>query len=142
MLWVYIWLGVVALSLIIEFFTFDLVSLWFFPSGLVSMVLAILKVDLIWQLIAFIAISAILLATCRAPIVKMLSKNKTKTNADAIIGKELTLLSSISFGNTGTVKVNGVIWTAACEQENSTINEGTIVKVVDIQGNKLIVKEI
>ena len=62
MTWVYIWLGVVALSIIIEFVTADLVSVWFIFGGLVAMILALFDMQLIWQLVAFIALSALLLA--------------------------------------------------------------------------------
>ena len=47
MTWVYIWLGVVALSIIIEFVTADLVSVWFIFGGLVAMILALFDVQLI-----------------------------------------------------------------------------------------------
>lgn len=141
MLWVYIWLGVVALSIIIEFVTFDLVTMWFIGGGLVSLILAAVGVPLIWQIVVFIVVSGVLLATCRKPIMKLLSKKNTKTNADAIIGKDYALLTPISFGVTGSLKVNGVEWTAVGENDTDEIAAGTVVCVVDIQGNKLIVKE-
>ena len=40
MIWVYIWLGVVAIAMILEFITMDLVSIWFSVGGLVAMVLS------------------------------------------------------------------------------------------------------
>lgn len=141
MTWVYIWLGVVALSIIIEFLTADLVSVWFIFGGIVSMILALLKVDLVWQLVAFIAVSAVLLATCRRPFVKLLGKNKISTNADSVIGREFTLLSPIGFNMAGTVKVNDVIWTADTEQDGVEIAAGETVRVVEIKGNRLIVEK-
>ena len=95
MTWVYIWLGVVALSIIIEFVTTDLVSVWFIFGGLLAMILALVDVDLIWQLVAFIALSAILLVLCRKPILKVLGNNKESTNADSLVGREFVLLTPI-----------------------------------------------
>ena len=140
MTWVYIWLGVVALSIIIEFVTADLVSVWFIFGGLVAMILALFDVQLIWQLVAFIALSALLLATCRRPFVKLIGREKQSTNADALIGREFVLLSPISFETAGSVKVNDVVWTASSEN-GEEIKAGEVVRVVAISGNRLIVEK-
>lgn len=140
MTWVYIWLGVVALSIIIEFVTADLVSVWFIFGGLVAMILALFDVQLIWQLVAFIALSVLLLATCRRPFVKLIGREKQSTNADALIGREFVLLSPISFETAGSVKVNDVVWTASSEN-GEEIKAGEVVRVVAISGNRLIVKK-
>ena len=141
MTWVYIWLGVVALSIIIEFVTADLVSVWFIAGGLAAMVLALFKVDLVWQLVVFIVLSLIILATCRRPISKLLGKNKVSTNADSIIGKEFVLLSPIAFNVAGSLKVNDVTWTADTAEDGVEIKAGEKVKVVEIRGNRLIVEK-
>lgn len=140
MTWVYIWLGVVALSIIIEFVTADLVSVWFIFGGLVAMILALFDVQLIWQLVAFIALSALLLATCRRPFVKLIGREKQSTNADALIGRKFVLLSPISFESAGSVKVNDVVWTASSEN-GEEIKAGEVVRVVAISGNRLIVEK-
>ena len=140
MVWVYIWLAVVAFSIIIEFLTTDLVSVWFIGGGLVAMILAILKVDLLWQLLAFIILSIVLLIFCRKPILKLIGKNISATNADSLIGKDFILLSPISFNVSGTVKINDVIWTADTETDGTEIAAGEVVTVVKIKGNKLIVE--
>lgn len=141
-MWLYVWLGVVALSVIVEFVTFDLVSVWFIGGGLVAMILSACQVQLVWQLVAFIGVSIILLITCRKPLTKMLNKNKSATNANSLIGKDTILLTPISFDNVGSVKVNGVVWTAIAENEMTQIEQGAIVSITAIQGNKLIVKEV
>lgn len=140
MTWVYIWLGVVALSIIIEFVTADLVSVWFIFGGLVAMILALFDVQLIWQLVAFIVLSVLLLATCRRPFVKLIGREKQSTNADALIGREFVLLSPISFETAGSVKVNDVVWTASSEN-GAEIKAGEVVRVVAISGNRLIVEK-
>ena len=140
MTWVYIWLGVVALSIIIEFVTADLVSVWFIFGGLVAMILALFDVQLIWQLVAFIVLSVLLLATCRRPFVKLIGREKQSTNADALIGREFVLLSPISFETAGSVKVNDVVWTASSEN-GVEIKAGEVVRVVAISGNRLIVEK-
>ena len=142
MTWVYIWLGVVALSIIIEFVTTDLVSVWFIFGGLLAMILALVDVDLIWQLVAFIALSAILLALCRKPILKVLGNNKESTNADSLVGREFVLLTPISFNVAGSVKSGDVVWTADTESDGEEIAAGETVRVVRITGNRLIVEKV
>ena len=137
----YVWLAVVAICLIVEFITFDLVSVWFILGGIVSMILVALGVELLWQLVAFIVISLLCLIFCRKPIMKLLGKNKSSTNADANIGKEFTLLTPISFGSPGTIKINDVIWNVIGEKDDTEISSGVKVEIVEIKGNKFIVKE-
>lgn len=140
MTWVYIWLGVVALSIIIEFITTDLVSVWFIAGGLLAMGLALAGVDLVWQLAAFIALSAILLALCRKPLKKILGGAKERTNADSLIGREFVLLTPIAFNAAGSVKSGDVVWTADTETDGAEIAAGEKVRVVKIAGNRLIVE--
>lgn len=141
MTWLYIWLGVTALSLIVEFVTFELVSVWFVGGGLVAMILAALNVPLPWQIIAFIVVSAGCLLLFRKPLLKLLSKDKIKTNADSMVGKTVSLITPISFGEAGTVKVGDIVWSAITADEHSELPEGAIVEILEISGNKLIVKE-
>ena len=37
---IWIWLGVTVISLIVEFITFDLASIWFAAGGIVAMIIA------------------------------------------------------------------------------------------------------
>ncbi|PWM73588.1 MAG: hypothetical protein DBX59_04590 [Bacillota bacterium] len=141
MTWVYIWLGVAALSIIIEFITTDLVSVWFIFGGLLAMVLALVDVALVWQLVAFIALSGVLLALCRKPILKIIGNNKISTNADSLIGKEFVLLTPIAFNVAGSVKAGDVVWTADTETDGVEIPAGETVRVVKITGNRLIVEK-
>ena len=140
MIWV--WLAVVAVSLIVEFFTWDLTSIWFAVAGLVSLILsAIDGINWVWQLGVFIVISALLIIFVRQICRKLLLKSDEKTNVDAFVGKKTTLLTGIvDANNMGTVKFNGVTWNAITEN-GVKLNEGTAVEVVRVDGNKMIVKE-
>ena len=42
---------------------------------------------------------------------------------------------------TGAVKIDGKVWTARSERDNITIDEGTLVKAMAIEGVKLICKK-
>ena len=57
----FVWLGVIALAIIVEASTSALVSIWFIPSAIISFILALCKVDLWIQIVVFFVASALLL---------------------------------------------------------------------------------
>ncbi len=140
-MWIYIWLAVTAAALIIEFITSELVSVWFVGGGLVAMLLAGLGLDWYFHVPAFIVVSFALMVCFRQLALKKLNKAAEKTNAETVIGKEFELLTDIGFNKAGSVKINGVVWTAVAEDENAEIPAGTKVIIEKIEGNKYIVKE-
>ena len=140
-MWLYIWLAVTAAALIIEFMTSELVSVWFVGGGLVAMLLAGLGLEWYIHVPAFIVVSFVLMLCFRRLVMKKLNKKEVKTNAETFIGKEYELLTAIGFNQAGSIKINGVVWTAVTEDENAEIPAGTKVIIERIEGNKYIVKE-
>ena len=138
MMW--IWLGVMVISLIIELGTMEVVSIWFTFGAIIPFVLEVIGVGLEWQLVAFVIISAILIASLRKITKNFFLRNSEgKTNLEAIIGQKYKLIDPISAESNGSIKINGVIWTAMCEDDKA-INSGELVEVVKISGNKIVVK--
>lgn len=76
------------------------------------------------------------------PLVKKyINGNTEKTNADRIIGKRCLVTEEINqLKGTGAVKVDGLEWSAKCEDVSQVISKGQEVLIVDIQGVKAIVK--
>lgn len=140
-MWLYIWLAVTAAALIVEFITAELVSVWFVGGGLVAMLLAGLGLDWYIHVPAFIVVSFLLMLCFRRLVMKKLNKDEVKTNAETVIGKEYELLTAIGFNQAGSIKINGVVWTAVAEDDNAEIPAGTKVIIEKIEGNKYIVKE-
>ena len=141
MIWV--WLAVVAVSLIVEFFTWDLTSIWFAVAGLISLIMSAFDgVSWVWQLAVFLVVSAILIIFVRQICRKFLLKGDEKTNVDAFVGKKAKLLTAVGENeNYGTVKFNGVVWNATSEN-GSKIDKDCEVEVVRVDGNKMIVKSV
>ena len=139
--WVYIWLGVTALALIIEFVTNDIISIWFVGGGLVAMIISAFGVSWYVHVPVFILLSSVLLLSFRKIVLKYLFKGETLTNADSAIGNEYVLLTEISFNQSGTIKINDVVWSAVTEKQNEKIPAGEKVKVVSIKGNKYVVEK-
>lgn len=140
MTWLYIWLGVLVVTLVVEFFTLDLVSIWISLGAFVAMILAGCGVPYEIQIIVAIVISVACLIGLRKTAMKFLNKSKEKTNIDLIIGTKTKLLSKITLDGTGTVKVNGIVYSAVSEN-GEEINEGERVEIVKMEGNKFIVKK-
>lgn len=138
----YIWIAVICVAALVEAFTMQMVSIWFVAGGIVSLILYFCGVSYEIQIIVFIAVSIILLISLRKLCLKFLLKNTDeKTNVDSLIGKEAKLLKSISLGELGEVKLGDVVWTATTKDE-TPLSAGTLIKIVQVQGNKLIVQPI
>ncbi len=139
----YIWLGLFIVLLLIELFTVGLTTVWFAAGALIALILSSAGVSLPAQIIAFVLISALLLIFTRPLAVKYLNGRRTKTNADSLIGKHAKVTEKIS--NTdekGAVFVEGKEWTARASSDTETIEEGTLVNILEISGVKLIVERI
>lgn len=139
-LWV--WLGVVVVATIVELLTLDMTSIWFAFSGIVALILSAFKnISWVIQLVVFVVLSAVMIIALR-PICRkfFLRHMNEKTNVDSLIGKKVYMLSTAKFGEMGSVKIADVIWSAIPEKEEETIEEGKIVEIVAVNGNKLIVK--
>ena len=139
-MWLWIWVGVVALSMIIEFITFELVSVWFIFGGLISLILAACGVSYVIQIAVFLVVSIALLLGLRKITLKWLTRKTVKTNTDALVGKTYELIDAITKHSNGSIKINGIVWTATTEDE-SEIKAGTEVIITSISGNKVIVKK-
>lgn len=141
MFWV--WLAVFVVSLVIEFVTFDLISVWFSAGAIIPFILsAVGGIAIEWQISIFVVVSALLIVFVRKYAQRLLFKNmNSKTNLDAQTGKHHKLIEGIDFEKNGAIKINGVVWTAVSEKEEK-INEGEIVEIIRVEGNKMVVKKV
>ena len=141
---IWFWLAAVVVCIALELVTYEMVAVWFIPSGIICMILEACGVDVLVQIVVFIIISLVLMLTLRKMVLKYLTKSgdENKTNLDTIIGKEFRLLTPIALNQPGTIKVSGTEWNAVTTNEEDELPEKTLVKVTAIKGNKLIVEEI
>ena len=140
--WIWIWLGVVVITMLLEFISVDMIAVWFSAGALVALILSLFTPYWV-QIIVFIVVSTVLLLSFRKLVLKFLtSKEKVKTNVDALVGHNYKLLTPIINEQMGTIKINGVIWNAKTENDDQKITEGNMVEVIKISGNKVIVKPI
>ncbi len=140
MTWLYIWLSATVVTLILEFITFDLVSVWFSIGCFIAMILAACKVGYEIQIVVMVVVSLSCVLGLRKIALKWLSKDNEKTNLDLVIGKKVKLLTKITQDEMGTVKLNGVTYSAKTSNEEE-IEANEYVIIEKIEGNKLIVKK-
>lgn len=140
MFWV--WLAVIAISIIIEIITLDLVSVWFAFGAVVPFILSAIEgVGIEWQIAIFVVVSVLLIIFVRKYAQKLLFKNmNTKTNVEALEGRKVRLLEDTDFEKNGSVKINDVVWTAISD-DGKLIKQGSLVEIVKVDGNKLHVRE-
>ena len=136
------WLAVIILFLVIEMITVSLVSIWF-VGGALAAFLAVYFTDTMWiQVVAFLAVSVVLLVPLR-PLARKLSvkqKDQMISGAKAMIGKQAIVTEEIdSVHAKGAVQVNGQYWTAKTKLFEDKIPKDTIVDIIDVDGVKLIV---
>ncbi|MFP4077515.1 MAG: NfeD family protein [Candidatus Izemoplasmataceae bacterium] len=137
-LMIIIWFAVILIAAFIEITTLDLTSVWFSISAVISFFLAIFGVPVIWQILAFIIITTILLLSVRPLVKNYFRTNIVGTNADALVGKIGMCTKEIVPNDRGEVKVDGKYWTAIASG-NETIHVGDKVEILAIEGVKLIV---
>lgn len=132
----YAWLAIVVCLAILEMVTVSLVSIWFVLSGLLAMIASLFTNNVTIQITIFVIFGLIFMLLTRK-FVKKAVPVKAKTNIDRIIGMEGIVTEKITKIHPGEVKVDGKKWTAVSDK---TINEGSIVKILEINSTKLTVE--
>jgi len=135
----WMWLAAVVLFAVVEASTVAMVSLWFIGGALAAFAASLLGAPLWLQLLLFAAISLGLIACLRPFLKKFIQPKLTATNFDRIVGMTVPVTERIdNLAGTGAVKVEGTVWSARSEN-GSAIEEGTAVKILYIQGVKVMV---
>lgn len=93
------------------------------------------------QILLFLAVSVVLLIFTRPLAVKYMNRNVNKTNVDSLPGEKAVVTKTIdNLRGTGQAVVNGLEWSAKSRDE-TIIDEGAIVRIVAVEGVKLVVEE-
>ena len=134
------WIVALVAFVIIEALTAQLLTIWFAVGSVAALIAELLGAQVWLQWTVFVAVSAVVLIATR-PFVKKLTKQKLQpTNADRCIGEIAIVTEKIdNIAGKGAVKVNGIEWSART-QSGETDESGNTVKVIKIDGVKLIVE--
>lgn len=136
---IYVWLAVIVIAVIIEVVIPGLISIWFVPAALVSILLEFCGVPIPVQILSFLILSVLCIFLTRK--FSRHGKNQ-KTNIDAVIGEKCVVTEKIdNIHNLGKVQFHGMDWTARSINENENYDTGDIVVVRAVEGVKLIVEK-
>lgn len=134
-----IWLALVVAFGIAEAATLGLTSIWFAVGALAAMVSAVCHAPLWLQIALFVAVSGVAVWLTREKAQARFNQNREKTNADRIIGHIGVVQEAIDNQiPTGTVKVDGSLWTAR-SISGEAIPAGAEVTIRAIEGVKVLV---
>lgn len=134
----WLWIIIFATTIILELLSVDLICIWFSIGSIVAFILDALNVGFGVQVIVFLILSCALLFTVGKWARDSL-RSKNATNVDALVGQEIIILKDTSRKMIGEGKINGIIWSTICV-DDETIKEGSEAVIVEINGNKLYVK--
>lgn len=137
-----IWLIAMVILLIVEAMVPGLISIWFAIGALAALISALFHAPVWLQMVWFFAISILTLVLTRPLVKKYVNSRVTPTNADVVIGKDAVVTERIdNLHSQGAVMLDGKVWTARTEKEQVTVEAGETVRVLRIEGVKLIVEE-
>jgi len=134
-----VWSVAIVVFLIIEAITVGIASIWFALGSICALLAALLGAPTWLQIVWFVAISLLTLFITRPIIKKYVHAKAQPTNADRVIGCPAVVIEAIdNLEGCGSVKIDGKEWSAR-SIDGSTIPADAMVKVIRIEGVKLIV---
>ena len=139
----HIWLILGIIFVIIEIFD---PAFFFLALGIGAILTAVMSLlpfvedSIIWQLLSFAVFSFISFLMMRKLGKKVLSHPGSETNVYALKGKLGFITKDIPQDGKGLVKVGGEEWTAVSE-DGQPLAQGLKIEVLEIDGNKLIVRK-
>lgn len=140
----HIWLIIAGVCFIIEMITTGFLVFWFGIGALLTLIVSLIFPDNIVLQTSVFVISSTLLMFLTKPFVDKFTKSDKKvvTNAFSIIGKKGIVTQDINEAHSvGQIKVLGEVWSAKTD-DGSTIEKGTQIEVIRIDGVKAIVEPI
>ena len=139
--WLYIWVGVLVVSVIIEAASMQLMTIWFAIGAVCAWIASVAGGPVWLQLCIFAGVSVLMLILTRPIALKYLKPKREPTNADAVPGKEGVVVADVKpIEGIGQIKVGGQIWSAKPEDGTEVIPVGTRVKVLRIEGVKAVIR--
>ena len=128
-----IWAAVVAIALLVEYFSCELISIWFSGAGIVALILAAFSVDIWIQVVVFFVVAALLIAFLRQLVKRYLDHDHKPTNIiDTYMGEKLKLLKTPTEGES-EILINGTNWRVQVDGEGA--EEGSLVEITGMKGN-------
>ena len=127
--------------LVLEGMTFSMVSIWFAAGSAAALLSCLFWPSFRVQAVVFIVVSILCLAAFK-PLADKLRRKHTPTNGDRSLGREAKVLTPVSAGKTGRVRLDGVDWNARCATPGDALEPGQTCRVTEIHSTLLIVEPV
>jgi membrane protein implicated in regulation of membrane protease activity len=135
------WLIAAVVFAVVEMVTTTLFVGPFSVGALAAMVAALAGAPAIVQIALFLAGSAVAFTIVRPIAARHRSMPpQIRTGTAALVGRTATVLDEVS-RETGSVKLDGEVWTARAYDEERILTPGTRVQVIEIQGATALVAD-
>lgn len=140
---VYIWLAILCLGVVVEIFDVGtLISIWFSVGAIIPLIMSFWDIATPWficlEVLIFAIVTLLSILYLRRFVKKLLFRNNnSKVNLETLIGKKVKIVSEIK--DKKYVKINDVEY-CVIDQEEKDLQIGDLVKILNIEGNKFIVK--
>lgn len=136
------WLVLLVVLVVIELITMGLTTIWFAAGALAATIMSILGLPILLQILVFLVVSGVMLYFTRPIAVKYFNKDRIRTNAESMVGRQAIVISEIdNLQGIGQVTVGGMEWSARAADDAAKLPVGAVATVVAIRGVKLIVEE-
>lgn len=135
------WLIAMVALLAVEAAVPGLISIWFAIGALAALISAMFHAPIWLQVVWFVVVSILSLILTRPFVKKYVNSRTTPTNADMGIGKDAVVVEEIdNLHGKGAVLIDGKTWTARMEMEDQRALPGETVRILRIEGVKMIVE--
>ncbi len=135
----FVWLGVIIVTLVIEIITQGLTTIWFSIGAAVAAIVNNWAPPLWVQIAVFCVVSIVFMLLARPFAQRMMRNTITPTNIDQLLQEEGIVIETIdNEKQIGHIRLRDVEWIARSE-DGSVINEGETVLIKKIEGVKLTV---
>ncbi|CAB1239642.1 NfeD family protein [Clostridium sp. MT-14] len=135
-----LWIVIGAAALTVDIVTSAFLFIWFTIGAIGAIIAQILNYSFLVQFIVFVVVSTVLMIICY-PIVKKNIKKSVKPTPlreKTYIGKDIVVDEEMVKNN--GVKVDGVYWNI--KNREYVLKKGDRIKIVGMEGNKLIIKKL
>ena len=142
-MYILFWLIAMIVFIVGEMITVGLTCIWFAAGALVALIIAAFGGGIVFQIVAFLLVSGILLWMTRPWAKRFINSKVQKTNVERVVGARARITERVSnLDQMGRAVVLGQDWSVRAEDDKEIIEPGTLVEVVRVSGVKLIVKNV
>lgn len=137
----FLWLAAAVCFLILEAATVSMTSIWFAAGAAAALLTCLFTDSFRAQALVFIVVSILCLLAFR-PLAAKLRQKSIPTNGDRNLGREATVLTTVTADVPGRVRLDGVDWNAQCATPGDTLAPGSRCRITEIHSTLLIVEPV